>query len=270
MPSNVGPLLQTLLTRYGLTGLMDWASEMVVTGASEDEIIVQLYEQQALHDAYPWIREREAAGLTPQTIEEFLTYKNTLSQNAKLYGINVTTDEINKLFAGDVSVNEAVEDRIAPVASIVHMLPAGVRAQVENLYGITTEDLQRTWMDPKENAQTLRKRLVAAQIANEGMASAFGQINAAQAERLGAAGFDAQAAQEAFGRLVQQRELFQQTDATDTNLDTDTAIAALTGDQNVVTELQRRAQRRAGRFEEGGDFATSQRGIVGLGAATRR
>lgn len=267
--ATVSPLLKTLLTRYGLEGLLDWASEMAVTGASEDEILVQLYEQPELHAAYPWIKQREAAGFVPQTIEEFLVYRNELSQAAKLYGINVTAEEVNKLFAGDVSVNEAVEDRIAPVASLVHMLPAGVRAQVETLYGITTEDLQRTWMDPRENAQILRKRLVAAQIANEGMATAFGQINAFQAERLAAAGLNADQAREAFGRLVQQRELFEQTDRTDEAMDTDTRIDVLTGDQTVVTELERRSQRRAGRFQEGGGFATSSKGVTGIGTASR-
>ena len=203
--ATVGPLLRTLLTRYGLDSLLDWASEMAVTGASEDEIIVQLYEQQALHDAYPWIRQRESAGMTPMSIEQGLVYSNELRQSAKLYGLNVTQEEINKLIAGDVSVNEAVEERIAPVSSLIYSLPAG-GAQVQTLYGITTEDLQRAWMDPKESAQTLRKRLVAAQIANEGIATAFGQINAAQAERLAQAGFQGEEAREAFAKLRQQAE----------------------------------------------------------------
>ena len=82
--ATVGPLLRTLLTRYGLESLLDWASEMAVTGASEDEIIVQLYEQQALHDAYPWIRQRESAGMTPMSIEQGLVYSNELRQSAEL------------------------------------------------------------------------------------------------------------------------------------------------------------------------------------------
>lgn len=267
MPT-VGPLLRALLERYGLTSLTDWASEMAIQGVSEDELLIQLYDRPEVDAAYPWIKQRQAAGMTPMTIEEGLVYGNSLRQAGKLYGVNVTQDEINKLIAGDVSVNEAVEDRLAPVSSLIHMMPAGVRAQVNTLYGIDEEDLMRTWMDPKENAQTLRKRLTAAQIAAEGMATAFGQINAAQAERLAMAGFDDNAAREAFAKLTQQQELFRSTDVTEDVVDTDTQIGLLTGDQEAAKLIERRIQRRTGQFGQGGGFATSNKGIVGLGSAS--
>lgn len=268
MATTIGPLLQSLLDRYGLGELADWAAELLITGASEDEIILALYDQPALHKRFPWIKQREAAGLGPMTIEEGLSYEQFARQAAKAYGLNITQDEINANIAGDVSVKE-LEDRIGMASAAVHAMSPTVRAQVGVLYGITEEDLVRSWLNPKEQAPVLRKRLASSQIASEGLAAGFGQINAAQAERLYEAGLSGEDAREGFGRLTQMGELFRATDLTEQDIDVDEQLGVLTGEQDTLTELQRRAQRRTGRFQEGGGFATGRKGVAGLGSATR-
>ena len=268
MPTSISPLLASFLDRYGLGSLKDWATEQLVTGASEDEIMLALFERPELHARFPWIKQREAAGLSPLSIDEGLQYENFARQTAKMFGLNITQDEINANIAGDVSIKE-LEDRIGMASAAVHSLSPMVRAQTAMLYGITEEDLVRSWLNPKEQAPVLRKRLAASQIASEGLAAGFGQINAAQAERLYEAGLTGEDAREGFGRLTQMGELFRATDVTETDIDVNEQLGVLTGEQDTLTELQRRAQRRTGQFQAGGGFATGRKGVAGLGSATR-
>jgi hypothetical protein len=269
MATTIGPLLSSLLDRYNLSSLKDWAAQMAVTGASEDEIILSLYEQPALHAEYPWIKQREAAGYVPQSIEEFLTYRNFAQQTAKAYGMTLTKEEIDALFAGDVSVQELERDRLVPASAYLYSFTPTARAQVNVLYGITDEDVMRGFLDPKQQAPILRKRLASAQIAAQAMTTGFGQLTAAQAEGLYESGLDETSAREGFGRLTQMGELFQATDLTEEDISTDEQLGVLTGNQNTLTQLERRRQRRTGQFEQGGGFATSGKGVSGLGSANR-
>jgi hypothetical protein len=266
MATTIGPLLQSLLDRYGLGSLADWAAELLITGASEDEIILQLYDRPEVAARFPWLKQREAAGLTPLSIEEGLQYENFARQTAKSLGLNITDEEIWANIGGDVSIKE-LEDRISMASAAVHSLNPMVRAQTEMLYGITTEDFIRSWLNPKEQAPVLRKRLVASQIAAGSLLSGFGQLTAPQAERLYEGGFDPEQAQQAFTRLAQQRELFEATEGTEEDIGMNEQIGSLLGDTNTLTELQRRAQRRTGYFQSGGQFATGRGGVGGLGSA---
>lgn len=269
MATTIGPLLESLLERYGLGELKDWAADMVIKGAAEDEIILALYDQPALHQAYPWIKQRETAGLDAKSIEEFLSYRNFARQTAHAYGLTLTDDEINNLFAGDVSVQELERERLIPASSYLYSFSPVTRAQANVLYGITDEDIMRGFMDPKQQAPILNKRIAASRIAAQGVISGFAQINAAQAERLVEAGLDEESAQRGFGQLVQQRELFQATDLTEQDIGMEEQLGLLTGEQDTLAEVQRRQQRRTGQFAQAGGFATGRTGMPGLGTATR-
>ena len=269
MATTIGPLLTSLLDRYGLSSLKDWAAELVINGAAEDEIILSLYEQPALHQRFPWIKQREAAGLGPMSIEEGLSYEQFARQTAKAYGLTITQEEINANIANDVSIKELEETRLRPASAYLYSFSPVARAQVNTLYGITDEDVMRSFMDPKETTQILSKRLAAAQIAAQGITAGFAQINAAQAERLVEAGLDEASAQRGFGTLVQQRELFEATDVTEEDIDVNEQLGLLTGEQDTLSEIERRRQRRTGRFQEGGGFATGRAGVAGLGSASR-
>jgi hypothetical protein len=153
-------------------------------------------------------------------------------------------------------------------SAAVHTMTPTVRAQVNTLYGITEDDLVRSWLNPKEQAPILRKRLASAQIAAEGLIAGFGQVAASQAERLYETGYDQDKAREAFAKLVQQRELFAGLQTGEENIDVEGQIGLLAGDQATLTEVTKRAQRRVGRFQEGGGFATSNEGVVGLRSAS--
>ena len=269
MPTTVSPLLASFLDRYGLGSLKDWAAEQLVTGASEDEIMLGLFERPELHARFPWIKQREAAGLGPFSIEEGLQYEQFARQTAKAYGLTITQDEINANIAGDVSIKELEETRLRPASAYLYSFSPVARAQVNTLYGITDEDVMRSFLDPKQTTQILSKRLAASQIAAQGVMSGFGQINAAQAERLVEAGLDEGAAQQGFGQLTQMGELFRATDVTESDIGTEEQLGLLTGEQDTLTEIQRRRQRRTGQFQAGGGFATGRTGVAGLGSAER-
>lgn len=265
--ATIGPLLDSLLTRYGLEDLKDWAQQMAITGSSEDEILLSLYDQPALHARYPWIKQRQAAGLGPMTIEEGLAYEQYARQTAKQFGLNITNEEIWANIAGDVSTNELGE-RIEMASNAVNMMSPMVRAQIEILHGISEEDLIRSWLNPKEQAPTLRRRFATAQIAAGAMTAGYGQLSTEQANRLFENAFDPEKAGEAFGNLVNMQQLFQATDTTEADISRDEQLGLLTGETDTLAEIQRRAQRRTGYFQQGGQLATGRTGVGGLGTAS--
>jgi len=268
MSDTIGPMMTQLLTQYGLESLAPWLSNLIINNASDDEIMLELYDQPAFKQRFPAIFTRQAAGLPPLSPSDYLTYEDFAKTSAKGWGINITQDEINAALSADLSMKE-MDDRMGMVSAAVHTLSPQVRGQVEVLYGITDEDLKRAWLDPAAQAPILRKRLTAAQIAAEGMAVGFGQLTAMQAERLAEAGLSAEQARQGLGALTQESELFKATDATEENIGTDAQLGLLLGDQPLANTIEARQQRRKSPFESGGGFATGKTGVTGLGSAAR-
>jgi hypothetical protein len=268
MSDTIGPMMTQLLTQYGLESLAPWLSNLIINNASDDEIMLELYDQPAFKQRFPAIFTRQADGLPPLSPSDYLTYEDFAKTSAKGWGINISQGEINAALSADVSIKE-MDDRMSMASAAVHTLSPQVRGQVNVLYGINEEDLVRAWLDPREQAPVLRKRLTAAQIAAEGLATGFGQLNVMQAERLAEGGIDADAARKGLAQLTQEHELFQATDATEADIGTDAQLGLLLGDQDLATAVERRAQRRKSPFESGGGFATGKTGVTGLGSAAR-
>lgn len=262
-------ILDDYLRRLGLSDLSTWAKNALINGASEAEIMVDIENQPAFKQRFWMIEARRKAGLPEFSPAQVLDYEATASEMAKAFGITITQQQVGELIANDVSVAE-LEDRVGIAASAVFQVPPEVRSELQRFYGIGTGDLTEYWLDPKKKAPELQRRFAAAQIAGEAQRTGFDeQLSAAQAESLFEAGMDVQSARQAFGQLVQADELFEAVDVTEQDIGLEGQLRLITGDTDVAQEVQRRGERRAARFQEGGGFATGEEGLAGLGSANQ-
>jgi hypothetical protein len=108
---------------------------------------------------------------------------------------------------------------------------------------------------------TLQQQYKMGEIAGAAMRTGFGQITAAQAERLQGAGVSEQAATEGFGKLAQSMQLFTPLDEGEDVITTETQIGMLAGDAEAAAQIERRQSRRKAEFEGSGGFATSEQGF---------
>lgn len=270
MAINLGPIMAQMLARYGLAELGDWLSQRITAGASPEQIELELYDRPEFIRRFPAIRERGRLGMSPLSVEEYLSYEANATAAAKGFGVTISQDEINDLLTANVSINELVEDRLSLAAQAVHMESPELRTKLQQFYGIEQGDLIRYWLDPKKEAPVLQRRFAAASIAEQADRTGFQAITAEQAEGLVQRGMSVDQATEAFDTLVRSRELFEATDASEEDINVVDQLSILTGDTKLTEEVERRAEKRRARFEEGGEFATGRTGIAGLGTATTR
>lgn len=267
--ANLGPILSTLLDRYDLSSLKNWASDALIRGLSEDEIVLEMYERPEFKTRFPAIEARNKAGLAPVSVEEYLGYEAQTRAWAKQAGFTLTQDEINKMIAGDVSAQEAA-DRIDVASRAAFMTDDQTRNELQRLYGISGGDLVRYWLNPKEEMPKLQRRFVTAQISGESIRSGYDhQLDENQLGYLYGRGMTGEQASKSFGDLVERAELFEATDVTEEDIGVDDQLKLITGDIDQAGVVAKRGERRAAAFQGGGGFSTGKTGVSGLGSANK-
>jgi hypothetical protein len=264
-----GPLLTKYLQDIGLGSLTHWASDHIQRGSSEAEIELSLYRRPEFQARFPGIFHREKYGYPPISVAEYLSYENTVNQMARSYGVTLSKERVDALISLNVSANET-EERLGLAAQAVFRSDPTTRERLSTLYGIGTGDLISYWLNPREELPKLQRRFVAADVAGAAIRAGFDQaLTAGQAEFLVDRGMTGEAATESFGTLVQNEELFEAVDVTETDIDVDEQLRLITGDVDIAQQVERRGERRRAMFEGGGGFATGESGVAGLGTANR-
>ena len=263
----LGPALSKLLSRYGLSSLTSWATAMVITGATEAEIEISLYERPEFRTRFPGIFAREQAGKPPMSVDEYLNYENTAYALSTMWDIPLDKSEIDGLISNDVSPVE-LENRFNIAAQAVYQTPREDQLEFMRLYNVTDGRLAKYWMDPKKEMGKLQQEFTAARIAGSAIRSGYGSITALQAERLGSLGMTPEAASEGFGTLYNMRELFEPIDVTETAFDQDAQIGILAGEADILEAVEDRSEKRKAEFGGGGEFAAGGEGFKGTGVAT--
>ena len=277
--------LQKTLDGLGLGFLFPILNRLVtdpaVDATNEDAVSKYIEADTASQDAikkrFIGNEGRVKAGLQPLTPKEYIqaeqSYTQALKNNGMPQGFYDQPADLQKLIAGNVSAVE-FNNRIQQGYMAAKSAPQAVKDQLSNLYGITDQDLAAYFLDPtkatnviqatNKNAFAFGRQIQASQIAAQGQTQAGIQLGMGTAEELAAQGVTATEAQQRFGEISAQQELFnplqgeqaitqeQQIGGTfGTNAEARKAIAA------------RRRSRQAA-FETGGGFAATQ-GTSALG-----
>jgi len=262
----IGPQMAAVLKRYGLEGLTDWASNALIQGKSEEEIMLDLYDQQAFKTRFAGMFARQGAGYPPISIDSYLEYEDMASSLGTTWGMKLSKAEVDNLVANNVSAKE-LEQRFTIAATAVYEDDSFVRDSLTRLFGVSQENLMRYWMDPKATLGSLQQQYKMGEIAGAAMRTGFGQITASQAQRLQGAGVSEETAVSGFADLRKSMELFTPLDSGEEAISVDDQIGVLAGDANSLTKVESRQARRKAEFEGTGGYATSQEGFS-TGTAT--
>ncbi len=261
IPMAVGPQLAAILKRYGLESLTDWASQALIKGLSQDQIMLEMWDRREFRDRFAGMFMRENNGYPPTSVEEYLSYETMAQSLASTWGMTLTKKETDTLIGNNVSAQE-VEQRFNLIGTAVYDADNETRTELERLFNVDTGQLMRYYMDPKAELPTLQQQYRMGEIAGAALRSNYGQITKAQAARLQQAGLDRDASITAFGQLKAMSELFSPIDFGENIIDEDTQIEFAAGSATAAQDIETRARRRTAEFGGGGSFASSESGFA--------
>jgi len=281
-PFSASELLENVIfAATGISGLGPWASSLYNQGASPIEIVQALrygtdkseagqraYQQYLA--AFPmmdtFLREGIFSGESPEL--QYIEYRNTVKDAAQRYGIDtglVSNDKIAQYISNRNSASEIV-DRMNTAATAVATTPAETISILRDYYGVNSGDLISFYLNPDETETMLTKRYTAARLGTEAARQQFG-ITRTEAENLAERGVNIGEAQQGFAQAASQSSFMQGFGETATRGD---ILQAAFGSQAEAQKIARIAGSRAGRFQEGGGFASGEGGVAGLGTSTTR
>lgn len=263
--------IKSLLQRFGLEGLSDWAWQQLLAGSSQAQVELDLYEQPAFKARFPAIAQRVAKGLPAITPNEYLAYENAARQVMRAAGFPPSfydqPDDFTRYLVNDKSIAELSQDA-ALYQQAAYQAPQEVRDQLRNLYGIDEGGIAAYYADPDRALPILQQQFTASQIAGQAQRQQFGQLSQSEAERLAALGVTDQQAAQGFGLVQQAGELFQALPGEAEGAPgRDTALGLVAGDAAAQSAVDLQARRRKAGFQGGGSYAQTQRGTSGLASA---
>lgn len=262
-PNNpqIGPQLNEVLKRYGLESLTGWASRAVINGWSPEQIMLELYQRPEFKTRFAGMFMRESAGLPPMSVNEYLSYEQTVTSLASTIGMQITKDEMDNMIGNDVSPVEA-EKRIGIAATALYEADAETKGELTRLFGMTQGQMAKYWMDPKKELPILQQQYRMGEIAGAALRSGYNQLTGAQAQRLAEAGLTRDAAAQGLGQLATMGELFNPLDMGEVGITQDEQIEFLAGNAKVGQEVEQRSAKRKAEFDAGGGFATGDTGFA--------
>jgi hypothetical protein len=272
--SNQSALLtiEQTLSSYGFSGsdlqsLVTFAWNAIVAGTPSAQVVLDIQNQPAFIQEFPYISQRIAAGLPPITPAEGLATKDSMTQTLVAAGINPAQVDLNNLIALDVSPTE-LSDRIQQGYMVLSTADPDVLNALQNYYGISSGDLVQWATNPAENEQKILQQVAAAQIGGAATQSGFMgannqnmqlPVNSQLATLLAQQGVSYPTAQSGFANLATQAQLYNplpgqgQVRQYDTN---QLAQAQFEGGP-AEQQLQLEAQRQEAYFKAGTGVGTS-------------
>ncbi len=273
-------LENVMFAATGISGLGPWAGDLYNRGASPTEIVQALRYGTDTSDAgktarasylkaFPkmdvLLKESILTGESPEM--QYLAYRNDVKSYAQRYGIMDTLVDNEKIATYMVNQTSASEigDRMALAANAVATTPAETVNILKEYYGVQAGDLISFYLDPDTTEDILKKRYTAARVGTEAARQQFG-ITATEAESLVQRGVTAgESTTAAFGEAANRQAFMGGPGETATRED---ILSGTFGDQAAANKLTRIGKSRAGQFEQGGSFVTTEKGVAGLGMST--
>src|SRR5690606_291017 len=125
----------------------------------------------------------------------------------------------------------------------------------ERIYGVTSGQMIKYWMQPDKELQVLKREFESARIAGAAKRAQFQEeLTKVQAERLYKWGMTEEQALQGFSQLSAMQELMRAHDRTEEDIDTDTQVNFLIGDATAARAIEQRQLRRLAQFDGGGGF----------------
>jgi len=160
---------------------------------------------------------------------------------------------------GNVSPAE-LQRRIEDGYQAVFSSPPETLSALQSMYGVDAAHMAAFFLDPTKGEKIITQKWTAAQIGGQASKSGFGDISAAEGEKLAGSGLGAKDAGGAFGALVQGAQLTE-------GMTREEQLAAAGGDATEQQKIQAAGAKKKAAFGDGGTFASGQGGVSGLGTS---
>jgi hypothetical protein len=259
----IPPILEDTLRRYGLSSLLNWATEAIVNSWSADQIVLEMYKRPEFKTRFPAIFELQAGNKPAISVEEYLSYEKTAASLAAMWGTELSKDEVDNLISNLVSPVE-LQARFDLGAEAVYESDDETISELARMSGADISDgrLIKFFMDPKKELGALQSEFRQAQISGVALRTGWGRLTQEQAQRLRETGMDQQSAGTAFSTLAAMGEVFSPFSSTESLITQERQIEFLAGDVEAAREIEARVAKRKAEFEGSGGFAAGQQGFA--------
>lgn len=266
---NAIAAMRGLMDTYGLGTLMGKIQGWITDGYEADAIMALIRQTPEYDNRFPAMKALASKGRAISEAE-YIAYEQTAAQYESLYGLPAgmltSKDRITDLLSKEVSARE-LEERTIKASQSQYALPEEYRRTFREYYGVDSGGLTAYFLDPEVATPLLEKQFVSAQIGSEAAMQGVG-VGADVSEMLYQQGIAREQAREGFQRVAGARELT--TGRGDVVTQGDLITGTMLGNAQAQANMERAAGARVGRFQGGGQFATTQQGVVGLGSAATR
>jgi hypothetical protein len=254
--------LTALFEGYGLGGLAGFINKRIMEDASEEMILIELYDQPEYKLRFPGMAALRAK---KQTIseDEYIKIEKALEATARFFelpaGFYDGPEDWGNLIGKQVSPKE-YQDRLQVGQDLARSMSPGAKAQLQEFYNIGEGGITAYVLDPDRALAILQKQARSAQFVGFGREKGFKLegITAAQAEQIAGteaySKLSAQQLQQALGQAAQLRQTQSRLTGIEggTYDETQALKAVIEGSPEALLASQQRAQREGARFGVGG------------------
>jgi hypothetical protein len=259
--------LTTMFAAYGLESLAGFIDRRIMADASEEQVLLELYDQQEYKNRFPGMAALRKLGRTI-TEKEYMANERAMTQTARFFdlpkGFYDSPADFGDLLGKEVSPKE-YQDRLQVGQDLARTLNPSVKQQLIDFYGVGEGDLTAFVLDADKALPLIQKQAKAAQFVGIGRAAGFtlGGMTARQAENI--AGTESYAklseaelskALGAAGQLRSTQERLARLEGVTYN-EQEALSAVIEGNQTALLASQQRAQREAARFSTRGGVSGS-------------
>lgn len=195
-------VLSDRFSKYGLSSLVPRIKDLIMSGATEDTITIQLQESPEYQRRFRANAERVKKGLRVLSPAEYLNAEDGYRQVLRAYGLNQfdTDDYVSQFIQNDVSTAE-LSNRVVNAVQRVRNADPAISKTLRDFYGIGDTDLVAYVLDPNQQLPKIERQIAAAEIGT--MARRQGiETGAAVAEQLAAQGISQAEAQKGYATIA--------------------------------------------------------------------
>jgi hypothetical protein len=199
---SIFDVINDRLSQYGLGSLSAKVKQLIIDGATEDTITIQLQETPEYQRRFKANQERIKKGLTVLTPAEYLNVEDSYRQILRAYGLNQfdTDDYVSQFIANDVSAAELSGRVVAAVQRVRNADPA-VSKTLKDYYGIGENDMVAYVLDPNQQLPKIERQIAAAEIGTAARRQGL-EAGVSVAEQLAAQGISAAEAQKGYATIA--------------------------------------------------------------------
>jgi len=267
--------LKAMFDGVGLGSLAAFIDKRIMEDASEESVLLELYDQPEYQARFPGMKALRQKGKTI-TEAEYIKDEKAFAQTARFFDVPVgfydTPDDFGKLIGNLVSPKE-YQDRLQVGQDLARQMSPGARAQLQEFYNVGEGGITAYVLDPERALTLIQKQAKSAQFVGFGREKGFKLegMTAAQAEQIvgteAYAKLSAQQMQTALGQAAQLRQTQSRLTGIEGEVynEGEALKAVIEGSPEAILASQQRAQREGARFGGGsGVTGSSLRSTPGI------